>query len=65
MKRGYTGWGLWDDGSREPSADRGTGHGTASSDGTEAARVVGSGQRDGRDEEGWVGNHYMVTILQD
>ncbi len=40
MKGGYTSWGLWDDGVRESSADGGTEHGTASSDGTEATRAV-------------------------
>ncbi len=40
MKGGYTNWGLWDDGGRESSVEGGTEHGTASSDGTEATRVV-------------------------
>ncbi len=35
MKEGYTGWGLWDDGDRGSSAEGGTEHGTASSDGME------------------------------
>ncbi len=35
MKRGYTGWGLWDEGSRESSAEGGTEHRMASSEGTE------------------------------
>ncbi len=40
MKGGYTSGGLWDDGGRESSAEGGTEHGMASSDGTEATRVV-------------------------
>ncbi len=64
MKGGYTSWGLWDDGGGESSAERGTEHGTASSDGMErrigsneggdgkadadVGSMVGSGQRCGK-----------------
>ncbi len=40
MKGGYTSWGFWDDGGPESSAEGGTEHGTVSSDGTDATRVV-------------------------
>ncbi len=61
VEGGYTGWGLWDDGSRESSAEEGTEHLTASSGGSErrierdeggdgkaavdAGVMAGSGQR--------------------
>ncbi len=64
MKRGYTGWGLWDDDGRDLSAEGGTERGTASSDGMERRNggdafgdgkadvdvevMVGSGQRCGK-----------------
>ncbi len=60
MKGGYTSWGLWDDGGRESSAEGGTEHGAASSDGMERRNgsdgkagvdvrvMVGSGQRCGK-----------------
>ncbi len=41
---GYTGWGSWDEDGRESSAEGGTEHGTASSDGME--------RRNGSDEGG-------------
>ncbi len=63
----YTGWGSWDDGGRESSAEGGTEHGTASSDGMERRNgsdeggnrkadvdvgvMVGSGQRCGKERE--------------